>query len=725
MTQDIEKTEDNGQADNLQKEEKEGKQQLEKQLEEIAERLWAGKAAVMVGAGFSKNAKSSANNNDPSGNNRTDEFLSWNELADIFYEEARGKKPEDKDKAYLNVLTLAEEVKAYKGKTALNDLLEKHLPDQNFEPSDLHKDLLKLPWTDVFTTNYDTLLEQASNEIVLRRYTPVYNKTDIPLAEKPRIVKLHGSFPSERPFIITEEDYRRYPKTHAPFVNTVRQVFLENIICLIGFSGNDPNFLSWIGWIRDNFEQDENNENIRDNFEQDKNKKSPPNNTSTMPKIYLIGAFKHSHSEKKLLKNRGITVVDLSCFSEKHNEALKKFFKKMQERNPYTLDWPNNPNFENKSYSASTEEITNEWRNQRKSYPGWLILPYENRKKLWEETKNQLTYLLSNFSSDNGLDIQYLDELIWRLEKCLLPLSLAPKVTDWCEKVLENYWPFKEDEALDNRKIYYKQEEDQPLPLASNKEAWIRISLSMLRFHRESGNLKKLEETEKRLRGFFEDLSPEQKESLDYERFLYNLFTLNLSEAKKSLEEWNSEQPYWRAKRAAALAEIGCENNTEEKIRLALVESRKQGNTNNTAKKIPPYSEESYLMLLLRYINKANENIGYANKDITFEEMEKYFYRNWEKLKNLFVKSDKPVFNILDKINQRQKKYFELYVPKKFKTPKEDWNDLKEKYNAERTLHWSTLFEAFKNEKLANDIRQDNIRWDQLRAAYRSRKSTS
>ena len=82
-----------------------------------------------------------------------------------------------------------------------------NIPDLNIEPSGIHVELLELPWVDVFTTNYDTLLERASAKVVTRRYEPVVNKDDIPYAIKPRIVKLHGSFPSERPFIITEEDY--------------------------------------------------------------------------------------------------------------------------------------------------------------------------------------------------------------------------------------------------------------------------------------------------------------------------------------------------------------------------------------------------------------------------------------------------------------------------------------------------------------------------------------
>ena len=88
---------------------------------------------------------------------------------------------------------------------------------------------------DVFTTNYDTLLERAQVGVVDRKYDVVPTASDIVGRMKPRIVKLHGSFPSHRPFIITEEDYRTYPKRFAPFVNMVQQSIMENVFCLIGF----------------------------------------------------------------------------------------------------------------------------------------------------------------------------------------------------------------------------------------------------------------------------------------------------------------------------------------------------------------------------------------------------------------------------------------------------------------------------------------------------------
>lgn len=54
-------------------------------LKEIAERLSSGHAAVMVGAGFSRNAK-------PNGGSELS-FPDWSELGDQFYEKLNGKKP--------------------------------------------------------------------------------------------------------------------------------------------------------------------------------------------------------------------------------------------------------------------------------------------------------------------------------------------------------------------------------------------------------------------------------------------------------------------------------------------------------------------------------------------------------------------------------------------------------------------------------------------------------
>ncbi len=380
-------------------------------LNEIAERLWAERAAVMVGAGFSKNAGHG--------------FPDWNQLGDLFYQKAHGVKPDLNRHKYLNVLRLAEEVQAAIGRPALENLLRSNIPDLTIETSGLHVELLELPWVDVFTTNYDTLLERASAKVVTRRYEPVVNKEDIPYAIKPRIVKLHGSFPSERPFIITEEDYRRYPHEYAPFVNTVQQALLENTFCLIGFSGDDPNFLQWIGWIRDNLGRDK------------------------TQKIYLVGVFDLSSARLQLLVQRGIIVVDLSCChgieKNDHKKALSRFFEYIRSKKPDALDWPYSPKTMHPVHGADrieeVQKITEEWQQQRQAYPGWLILPHSNRENLWVYTEAWIRYFQDIEKSPAGLDIQYAFELIWRIERCLLPIF--NNIAELCENSSKSTGHFK------------------------------------------------------------------------------------------------------------------------------------------------------------------------------------------------------------------------------------------------------------------------------------------
>lgn len=545
-------------------------------LNEIAERLWAGRAAVMIGAGFSKNA----------GN----EFPDWNQLGDIFFHKAHGTRPDPNRDKYLNPLRLAEELQAAIGRPALEHLLQSSIPDLNIEPSDSHVDLLELPWVDVFTTNYDTLLERASAKVLTRRYEPVVNKEDIPYATKPRIVKLHGSFPSERPFIITDEDYRRYPNDHAPFVNTVQQALLENTFCLIGFSGDDPNFLKWIGWIRDNIGGEK------------------------TQKIYLIGVFDLSSARLQLLAQRGIIVIDFSCFheieKEDHKKALSTFFEYMQSKKPNEMNWPDDNGTdhyltENVDHIKAFREITLKWQQQRRAYPGWLILPHDNRSSLWIPTQYWINHLPDIEESPTGLDIRYAFELIWRLERCLLPVFTNLAV--FCEKLLEKYWPFHTQNPPLNYLIHPKNENHRDLPWDDLREAWLAIALAMLRFYREEGALEQWKNKENQLKTLSNYLSPEQKEFLHYENFLFNLFILDLPNAKQSLERWetNESQPYWMAKRAAALGEIGLLNEAETLVKDALVIIRKKLNQKAGPPDITLLSLESNAMLLGKYIQDA------------------------------------------------------------------------------------------------------------------------
>lgn len=288
-------------------------------IEDIAKRLHDpalhGAASVMVGAGFSKNADVVDDETSAP---------SWEELAVSMFE-VLYKKPRNiadiknweiqkiKKTSGKNVLKLAEEYKSVFGRDKLNKFIEGNINDDKYIPGDLHKKLLSLNWRDVFTTNYDTLLERTIDKINVKfNYKILTNQNDLPGSTHPRIIKLHGSVDSSKNYVICEEDYRTYPVQYAPLVNTVQQAMLETQLCLIGFSGDDPNFLSWLGWLRDNMGEN-------------------------CPAIYLVGLFQNmSSAEKMTLENQNITIIDIGdMFDEKanvgHHEALEAFLNKLTD----------------------------------------------------------------------------------------------------------------------------------------------------------------------------------------------------------------------------------------------------------------------------------------------------------------------------------------------------------------------------------------------------------
>ena len=297
-------------------------------INKIRDLLWTGneygRVALMVGAGFSLNARPTRP--------YTRSFPTWRSLMESMILEIVSSGGDAHplklaSRSVSGALRIAEEYAALHERANLDSFLLEHIPDNDFQPSQLHLKAMKLPWSDVFTTNWDTLLERTASQPIRRRYSVVLQVADISHRVRPRIVKLHGSFPSNGPFILTEEDFRTYPRNFAPFVNLVQQAMMENIVCLVGFSGDDPNFLSWSGWVRDNM-------------------------GIHKPRIYLCDLLNLRPGEKMVLQKRGVIPIDLSELflsspatripsSKRHYHALDWFFDNLLAgRPPDSLKWP-------------------------------------------------------------------------------------------------------------------------------------------------------------------------------------------------------------------------------------------------------------------------------------------------------------------------------------------------------------------------------------------------
>lgn len=191
------------------------------------------------------------------------------------------------DKGYLNVVS--EYIRKKKSREAIDVYIEEHIPflkstasgyELTTDPSftfteanlEVHADLLSCNWLDVYTTNYDNLLEEAS-KVRKYSYRKVVNDYDLGNgnANSRNIIKLHGDlvensldakyeFDNDKTlrYIIAQEDYDTYPKKHEAFTQLMRISMLKGVFLLVGFSGEDPNFIAWLNWMKDVLDREQN-----------------------------------------------------------------------------------------------------------------------------------------------------------------------------------------------------------------------------------------------------------------------------------------------------------------------------------------------------------------------------------------------------------------------------------------------------------------------------------
>ena len=496
-------------------------------LNEIRRQLWLGHASLMIGSGFSKNAiRVSPTTPCPP---------DWGQLAMAMVSKLYPSYNENERKEILirkNVLQLAEEFDATFKRTGLHEFIKNLIQDENLLPSPLHYRFLKLPWSDIFTTNYDTLLERTAKDIKYPQYSVVNHFKVLPQSLAPRIFKLHGSFISEETgLIVTEEDYRKYPEKFKPFVNSVQQAIMENSMCMVGFSGTDPNFLQWIGWVKDYLQE-------------------------SMCSLYLIGLLKITDAERRVFEKRNIIPVDLSvlndCCSLDHIRALEKFCSFLEDNQSSTSEglaffnnWPsqNTTNYSSPNSKTSKSEIISlikTWKKQREEYPNWLYLSWQKRTtiqtftELWTYDLNYLKNLPDDW------DIRGLYELNWRLEKCLMPIP--NNIVEDYECIIQKYASIATLEKYRNdlRKIY------------------LDLCFALLRWSREELNHEMWKCYENKIKELIgEDIYLQNQ--LFNEQLAYAIAIPNLQLVEEKIKEWGKiEQPLiWKVKYASILSELG------------------------------------------------------------------------------------------------------------------------------------------------------------------------
>ena len=270
-------------------------------LEHIKKIYGLGETSALIGAGFSKNLY--------------EDFPNWDELLfkmilDIFendierlysdykHNNSRKKNKKARDEferdcakqlsathGYLNIVSKYIEKHGYR--ECVDLYIEEHIPYLDLDKKELifkagknqpiainadntltHEKFLRLTYfNNIFTTNYDNLLEEVAKNISTN-WAVVTSSYKLKLSAKEKyIVKIHGHLsndstsPNENDFcfdgdhslryIISKEDYQNYPLRHEAFMQMMKISLLRESFILFGFSGQDPNFIAWVKWVRD------------------------------------------------------------------------------------------------------------------------------------------------------------------------------------------------------------------------------------------------------------------------------------------------------------------------------------------------------------------------------------------------------------------------------------------------------------------------------------------
>jgi hypothetical protein len=258
-----------------------------------------GLVSALIGAGFSKNVSSL--------------YLDWTSLLkdlidDLFKLEINqyignyfhcnvGEYHEDEKKkrkkefadnlldkyGYLGIVSKYIDQKGYR--EVIEDYIEEHTPyakknndgttslyikdekktDVIESDFSVHKQLLLCDkFKNIYTTNYDNLLEFTSDNLSEPPIPMVKSSWSLSNGFQNRsIIKIHGSLKIEDNdefefdgdkhlrYIIAQEDYETYIEKHEAFSHLMRISMLQGKFCLLGFSGNDPNYMGWVKWMSD------------------------------------------------------------------------------------------------------------------------------------------------------------------------------------------------------------------------------------------------------------------------------------------------------------------------------------------------------------------------------------------------------------------------------------------------------------------------------------------
>ncbi|MFD4694568.1 SIR2 family protein [Streptomyces sp. NPDC058463] len=184
----------------------------------------AGNAALFVGAGLSRAAG----------------HVDWNGLL---------KSPRATAKIPLSLTDLPLVAQYYVqsvpgGREALEQHILQEMASTQARPTQGHAEIAKIPFSEIWTTNYDWLIEESVPGVrVITKDEDLLQRSVGGI----RVTKMHGSLLNGTPVrwasppVITRKDFEQYEFTHPRIWSSLTATYLTRSILFLGFSFADPN----------------------------------------------------------------------------------------------------------------------------------------------------------------------------------------------------------------------------------------------------------------------------------------------------------------------------------------------------------------------------------------------------------------------------------------------------------------------------------------------------
>ncbi len=208
---------------------------------ELARKLRDDQLVLFVGAGLSHLC--------PFVSPRTTRLPMWSGLADAIAEKFREENLDPKD--FGNTTDFFDYAMSLEGgaaKSRVQLAIREALDETYIYPSAAHNALAHLPWSEIWTTNYDTLLERATGKKTVNGENEFGLLREYHRAREGIVLHLHGT--KQNPHTLGKDSYRNWEGNNPQVLAYIKGILLQKTILFVGYGLGDPNLDEALNWLR-------------------------------------------------------------------------------------------------------------------------------------------------------------------------------------------------------------------------------------------------------------------------------------------------------------------------------------------------------------------------------------------------------------------------------------------------------------------------------------------